>query len=311
MKELPSHLIHRPCPFCGCERSQHYLTVADHMSDEDFDVVRCEECKGLYLNPAPSPEAIGGYYENVMGHFMTNKPNRLTLMLREQAFALELRPLVRQLGVAGKILEIGAGDGELTSYLKSRGYQSSAYDVYSPDDWRFPAIPYKQVNINELASLGELSVDAVIMRHVLEHVHEPLALLRYFAAQRLRWLHIIVPNTGTTPSRWFGTDWAYWDPPRHLNFFTGQSLTEMARRAGYRPAGASDHGIDEIIVSLFRRQMIRWRRQQHQPLRDPSQEAWWYPWLVPKGIPCSLASALSAPFLHTLLSRVFVLEENP
>ena len=60
----------RPCPICDAPKFSHVLTVPDHQSDEDFNVVSCDACGALYLNPVPPAAEIGRYcnaYSGDMG----------------------------------------------------------------------------------------------------------------------------------------------------------------------------------------------------------------------------------------------------
>ncbi len=85
-------------------------------------------------------------------------------------------------------------------------------------------------------SLAPASFDVVTMWQSLEHVHQPLAILR----EALRVLVpggtavIAVPNFAGFSARWFGPHWFGLDLPRHLTHFTPTTLTDMLQAAGFR-----------------------------------------------------------------------------
>jgi 2-polyprenyl-3-methyl-5-hydroxy-6-metoxy-1,4-benzoquinol methylase len=79
------------------------------------------------------------------------------------------------------------------------------------------------------------SFDVITMWHALEHVHDPLSLLR--EARKLLVpggkLVVAVPNIDSLPFRWFGRHWFGLELPRHLTHFTPASLPQMLQRAGF------------------------------------------------------------------------------
>jgi 2-polyprenyl-3-methyl-5-hydroxy-6-metoxy-1,4-benzoquinol methylase len=80
------------------------------------------------------------------------------------------------------------------------------------------------------------SFDAITMWQALEHVHQPLEVLR--AAYELLTpggkAVVSVPNFDSLPARWFGEHWFGLDLPRHLTHFTPETLTNALRSAGFR-----------------------------------------------------------------------------
>jgi len=81
----------------------------------------------------------------------------------------------------------------------------------------------------------EDSFDLVLMTHVIEHVHDPLAMLRQIRRllRACGTLVVTTPNGGTWGHRHFGADWRGLEPPRHLYIFNGKNLVALAQRAGY------------------------------------------------------------------------------
>ncbi|MBU0610105.1 MAG: class I SAM-dependent methyltransferase [Armatimonadetes bacterium] len=76
--------------------------------------------------------------------------------------------------------------------------------------------------------------DIILLRHVLEHAHYPLQLLRGLR-ERLTEdgiLCIEVPNLHSGCARLFGKHWKNYYVPRHIYHFTANSLREIAQLAG-------------------------------------------------------------------------------
>lgn len=84
------------------------------------------------------------------------------------------------------------------------------------------------------ADLPDRSYELVVLQHVLEHVPDPVAVLRRISALLARDGRAVLffPNSQSLGARCFGSDWYEWDPPRHLCFPSLGALGLLARRAG-------------------------------------------------------------------------------
>jgi SAM-dependent methyltransferase len=87
----------------------------------------------------------------------------------------------------------------------------------------------------EEAGFADGEFDAIVMNHVLEHVHNPLRLLN----SCIRLLRVggtlvaVTPNAESDGHRRFGASWYHLDPPRHLHLFSQKTLRDIANRAGF------------------------------------------------------------------------------
>ena len=53
------------CPFCNSENNTHYLDLKDYfLTQEDFQIVRCNDCGLLYTSPRPEASKMQSYYES-------------------------------------------------------------------------------------------------------------------------------------------------------------------------------------------------------------------------------------------------------
>ena len=76
--------------------------------------------------------------------------------------------------------------------------------------------------------------DAVTMSHVIEHIHDPVALISECGRilKPAGMLVIMTPNAHSLGHSFYGSNWVALEPPRHLHTFTPWALQEATRTAG-------------------------------------------------------------------------------
>jgi 2-polyprenyl-3-methyl-5-hydroxy-6-metoxy-1,4-benzoquinol methylase len=203
----------------------------------------------------PLPEEIHKAYANYYTHSdkTRNNPKRTKKGLSIRLLRLYKRLLKLILGnsketrdhylmylqsaPAGRLLEIGCGSGKRLSRLAALGWQVEGQEV-DEKAWAAAKAKYPfEVHLGDLHSLAlqENSFDAVVMNHVIEHVHTPEELLK--EARRLLkpggQLIVTTPNAASQEHRIFGSNWYSLDPPRHLHIFTPQALSHLAQLSGF------------------------------------------------------------------------------
>ena len=139
----------------------------------------------------------------------------------------------------GNLLEVGAGSGKTLHRLNSLGWevQGIDFDPVAVEKARSLGL---DVAIGDVFSQGYKSdqFDAVILSHVIEHVPEPVVLLK--ECRRILKpggkLMISTPNTGSMGHKLFKNNWRGLEPPRHICIFNRSNLERAARDAGFEIA---------------------------------------------------------------------------
>lgn len=235
------------CPLCGDHDEELLLEALDPnpgmLPARQFPVVRCRQCAMIYTNPRPNARSIGQFYP------ADYRPHRRPRKMAEAHKPAS--PLAHWTGRAvperdgslpwhgqGRLLDFGCGGGSYLQRMADQGWQVTGLDA---------AVGAVQHIVEELGlkalvgtlphqDLAPCSFDVVTMWHSLEHVHEPLRILRE-AFQLLTpggKLLVACPNIDSWAYRVFRQDWFGLDLPRHLNHFTPDTLRMMLLAAGFQ-----------------------------------------------------------------------------
>jgi 2-polyprenyl-3-methyl-5-hydroxy-6-metoxy-1,4-benzoquinol methylase len=137
----------------------------------------------------------------------------------------------------GRVLDVGCGDGGRLARLRSLGWDVRGQEMDPEAASRASQIYDLRVHVGPLNRAGyeEEEFDAIVMNHVIEHVHDPVHLF----AECVRLLKkggtliAVTPNTESCGHKRFGSSWRGLEPPRHIHLFSQSTLRQLARRVGF------------------------------------------------------------------------------
>jgi SAM-dependent methyltransferase len=248
------------CPLCGSSGDPLYEGLTDRLygvpGQWRIQKCRSEPCGLLWLDPRPTLRDIGKAYAEYFTHDGRSRNKvrpglfsriaelrgrflrKLWLVGTGQKHVRRAADLMYLDGIKpGRLLEIGCGNGRRLAQLRDHGWQVEGQEV----DAKAAQFARERLGltvheglITDL-DLEPESYDAIILSHVIEHVHDPIGLL----AEARRLLKPKGVLTATTPNavglghRVFGVNWYGLDSPRHLFLFSPRTLDTVARRAGF------------------------------------------------------------------------------
>jgi SAM-dependent methyltransferase len=242
------------CYFCGDEGHLLYVGLRDVLfgvpGEWNFRMCPNTECGLVWLDPMPIPEDFGAVYENYYTHndhsegpSRTRWPGFLTAynILLRVSFIQRDRERLAAMCLLGrkpaKLLEIGCGDGTRLVRMKEMGWEVAAVEPDPKAADHASRVNGLSVFVGTLeeAKLSNSSFDAVIMNHVIEHVHDPLVLLRecHRVLKQGGALIAVTPNTHSFGHRRFRQYWRGLEPPRHTFLFSPGTLHRLASEAGF------------------------------------------------------------------------------
>jgi 2-polyprenyl-3-methyl-5-hydroxy-6-metoxy-1,4-benzoquinol methylase len=137
----------------------------------------------------------------------------------------------------GMLLEVGCGNGAFLARMRDRGWQVQGVEV-DPAAARIAEDTFGlhvDVGTLEEANYPSDSFDALAMNHVIEHVSDPIGLLRgcHRVLKPGGELIVVTPNMNGIGHKRFQRHWRDLEPPRHLHLFSQSSLESIARQTGF------------------------------------------------------------------------------
>jgi len=262
------------CYLCGGQGSSLYEGLRDRLfgATGNWNLKKCQnpECGLLWLDSMPVEEDIGKAYQNYFTHqdvtALSTWPHRVYRSIKEgylghkygfkkESFTkwkhllgilIYLHP-VRRSGLdytfmclprqhGERLLDVGCGSGSMLKQMQSLGWCVEGVDV-DPIALENAKSKGLKVRLGKLEDQMYLNncFDAITMSHLIEHVYDPLQLLRecHRILKPSGHLLVVTPNSESLGHRMFKDNWLGLDPPRHLHLFTPSALYQLAERAGF------------------------------------------------------------------------------
>ncbi len=202
-------------------------------------VVICKKCGFSYLNPRWTKKRYDHFYTVEYDRYY--RPEVLTQNDENYRYKPVQSILRRFEDRAIKLkfdhtLDIGSGMGHALIYLRKNHLPGGLYDAIEPSESCKGYLIENGISYlsNDVYSEWEKGVsgkyDFIIMRHVLEHFHDPLEVLKKAreALAETGILYVAVPDAfhPTKPLR------SHFFRVVHISYFTKVSLTNLLRKAG-------------------------------------------------------------------------------
>jgi SAM-dependent methyltransferase len=227
--------VQRYC-WCGCDTAHPVFKVST-CQGEIFNLAQCDGCYVYCLFPAPDDATLLRYYDTEYYGASPLKfagPIARAVTIFQSERAKRVATVVRQ---GGRILDIGCGNGGFLKEMKRRGYDVEGTELTEASASRVSKEANILIHIGDPLSLelSERSYDAVTFWHVIEHVRNPIEILRKvnFLLKDTGILFLSLPNQDSWQAKAFGKDWFHIDPPRHLFGFGIMSLIRLLEKCGF------------------------------------------------------------------------------
>lgn len=251
---MDTNHTHRKCPVCDTDNAGQ---TALAYSQAPWEIKECVSCGCVYLENPPTYEALE---EDFAWEKTSAKEEERRKEKRPAAKAVstawkqfrqkvlkrdKLMDLVRVHIPTGSVLDIGCGGGGTLARLPGEGHIPYGIEISKA----------LAAESNQLAEAGggkviqasalegakqfpEKQFDGVMMSAFLEHEVQPGPLLNelHRILKPGGCIIIKVPNYGCVNRSVRGGEWCGFRFPDHVNYFTPQSLTQLAKQTGYKIA---------------------------------------------------------------------------
>jgi len=259
------------CP--GCEMKEFGLVTETtdydyRTTDMIFQVVRCNHCNLIYMNPRPQLSEIHKIYPpNYSAYEFSNIKNRIirnarNFMQRKKAF--RILDAVPPSHSVPRIIDVGCGSPALLNLLDSASFRK--LELYGNDfnprtlemieSAGFKAIP----GAFEKVDFESNFFDLIIMNQVIEHLFDvPGILKKCFELLKPNGiLYIETPSEDGLDAKLFQRrNWGGYHVPRHLQIFNARTIGETLSRYGFKIEKTEYIPSPNFWTSSIRNQLIR------------------------------------------------------
>lgn len=242
------------CPLCN---GQH---TKSRFVKRGFSIVECNICGMVYVNPVLDDRKLKEFYNSEALKYMQEVILRTTYHARKQHIHIPRAEMLKKIVPKGRLLEIGCSVG----YFLEAAREVGEWELFGVD-LNSEAAEYVRANLGidvfdgrvEELDAPEDSFDAIVSFEVVEHLSNPLALMKgAFRLLKTDGVFIVsTPNIEGFDFQVLGKYHRSYSPPGHLVYFTPDTLRDMLGRAGFRNIAIETPG--ELDVENVRNELIR------------------------------------------------------
>lgn len=219
------------CNLCGSQRHSPVYAMPDRRFfwEEFFSVVECDQCGLGFVNPRPTIAEMQKYYRAEYFQNPLTRSHDRYLAKRFKAQARFLKELENG-SSKRRLLDVGCANGDFPRFMAARGWDVEGVEL-SESSQRITDFPVYEQEFQDIP-VNEPVYDAVTAWAVLEHVHDPMAYFRKASevVAKNGLFVFLVTNFRSVASRHLFCE----DVPRHLYFFTRETVRQYLEKAGFR-----------------------------------------------------------------------------
>ena len=262
------------CPICGSTRHRRHIETTDplHGVGAVFQIVRCQDCRHIFMNPCPTDDSLAACYPTAYGPHASQMANDSATPPAESsndAKPIQTKPLttsspwylcsgfrripgLRKLYYwltdtrsnyrpmpptsTSRAIELGCATGGFLAKLVEAGWQAEGVELVesaAAESQREGLSVH--VGTLQSAELSSNTYEASFAWMVIEHLPDPKAAFCEFhrILKHEGQFAFSVPNVSCWEPIVFGKNWYVWEVPRHLQYFGPRSLRPLLTECGF------------------------------------------------------------------------------
>lgn len=252
------------CPACAAPERVRAFTGSDlylRGVAGTFEYVRCSRCATVYGDPQASDDELTAAYDVSYGPY--SEDQSLLERLGEPLAQREADRIVANAAGQELLVDVGCGRGTMLRRARRAGWRGTLHGIEPSEEVaaRTREVVGATVDVStvEAVDLEPDSVDVIILRHVIEHVRDPEAVLRTLRAALKPGgiIYVATPDRRALTERVFRSYWHGYDPPRHLHAFTSGGMRTLLDRVGL-----------EVVEQRWDFSPQMWSASLHHRLQD-------------------------------------------
>lgn len=218
------------CPLCHTDKSKRLLSLGNKLFPLNISI--CWECGFVFENPRFSEAEWDNYYETDYDTFHRPLPLPDQIVKNADASSRKIAQRLKSAKVMefASILDIGAGSGDILEYFIRENPAGSRPLAIEPSRQCQKTLTDKNIRVlgsslKEFRDESPDKADLIIMRHVLEHLYDPLESMRIIKGfmDHNSALYLAVPNL-------FSPEGGTFQFP-HISYFNKTTLGLLAAKA--------------------------------------------------------------------------------
>jgi 2-polyprenyl-3-methyl-5-hydroxy-6-metoxy-1,4-benzoquinol methylase len=286
--EIKFHSV-ESCPLCGSQGDILFMNLTDRLykSPGKWNLRKCknQSCSLLWLDPRPNLDEVWKVYNN----YYTHSDSSASLLYRfsrwieegyyswAYGYKLNVSVLQKLAGAliyilptekaeydfnimeldkkeTGKILDVGCGNGFFISILKNRGWDVEGLetDLKAVEFCKSQGLNAKHGDLHT-QNYPDNTFDAVALAHVIEHVYDPVNLVKeiYRILKPGGQIILATPNSKSWMfNEKFNSNWFSLHSPGHVQIFNRKNLCSLLESYGFKITTSKTSARNEWYVYL-------------------------------------------------------------
>lgn len=239
------------CEVCGNNNSRvfGFAKCPDGTTERVFNLRKCSHCGFVYLCPRPAASEMKAFYFDEYYGNSSGASGYLSAALFP-LFRFLRKERVYRYKKAGRILDVGCGDGSFLNLMRRLGWEVLGVET---SDSGIKRCAQKKINTRKNIDFPEEYFDVITLWQSLEHIENPLLTFKkiYGVLSKKGILIISVPNIESMEYLLFQSFWFHLDLPRHMYHFSPETLKELLMKAGFRTLEISHNSFEYNPYGLF------------------------------------------------------------